>query len=101
MCPSINTVSLKYFQDVAAGTKYILMCTEASAFEVHRFSELNSKAALEMCLQDPLCWQYIPDHWAKPKARVDRQFLWTVLASIRPEYTKAILDNAYNKRWKP
>jgi hypothetical protein len=66
---------------------------------VHRFTELNTTAALTMCMQDLKCWLYCPDHWAKAKARVDRQFLWTVLASIQPEYTKAILDNAYQKRW--
>lgn len=90
---------MKYFQDCAAGRKWLILCSEATEIEVHRFAELKAQAALKMCAQDELCWRYVPDAWIKDKARIDRRFLWVILATIRPDFTKHVLENAYNKRW--
>lgn len=77
----------------------MLLHSEANEIEFHRFAELNANNALEMCLQDELSWKYIPDHWSKPKARVDRRFLWIILATVKPDFTKMVLENAYKECW--
>ena len=90
---------MKYFGDLALGTKKALKQQNVKRVEVKQYKELSADLALEMFKQDASCWNYVPEHWgAKPKLKKDRDYFWTVLASIRSAFVKQIVDHADSLR---
>jgi hypothetical protein len=41
---------------------------------------------------------YVPDHWLRPKQKVDRDFLWGVLHTLNPDFVKQLVANANKER---
>jgi hypothetical protein len=84
--PPKNLCRLKYFKQYAAGKKKLLTKQQAAPVDIKKYPELSTTFALKSCIDDPQCLIYIPDHWLKPKAKTCRHFLWTVLATVRPDF---------------
>jgi hypothetical protein len=64
------------------GHKKALTEQQARKITVARYEDLSAASALKMCTDDESCMKFIPDHWVKPKAKINRDFLWVVLATI-------------------
>jgi hypothetical protein len=75
-----------------------LKVEEWKPIEVKQYPELKTEFALEQAKTDPEVMKYIPDHWFRPKSKIDRAFLWNILNSKQPDYTGQIVKNANNKR---
>ena len=99
--PPPDTRNMKYFKDLVTGHKSALDKDNARVIQVLRYPELNSKMALQQCLLDETAMRFVPDHWVKDKAKVSREYLWVVLASVQPEYTSMVLNRASNNKLKP
>jgi hypothetical protein len=41
---------------------------------------------------------YIPDHWFREKQKIDRDFLWGILNSMKNEFTVQLVANANKER---
>ena len=41
----------------------------------------------------------IPDSWLKPKAKVDRTYLWTMLNTLHPDWVLTVTKHAYKSRF--
>jgi len=89
---------MQYLKDIITVVKLVLTKETARVLTVQRYPELSTKFVLEQCLRDEETIKFIPEHWTKPKARVSREFLWVVLASIQPDYVKLVVDHAYKQR---
>lgn len=54
-----------------------------------KFKEFAPKTALKMCNTDPLVKSYFPDDALKPTSLFsDRVFTWSVLFTIKPEWSE-------------
>lgn len=42
--------------------------------------------------------KYIPDAWAKVKSKRDREFIWTILATLQPNFVRALISTATSLR---
>jgi hypothetical protein len=69
-----------------SGKKKTLTKQQASGVDLKKYAELTSIFALQCCKDDPESMKYVPDHWLKPKAKACRNYLWTVLATIRGDF---------------
>ena len=72
---------MQYFKDILSGAKQGLPKDKINNVKVQRFSEFDTKSALSLVEQDALSMLFIPNNWLKPKAKVDREFAWIVMAS--------------------
>jgi hypothetical protein len=84
--PKIDTIDLKFLKMIVSGEKAHMTVDNCTKITIERFEEFNTTAALSQCQQDALCWKFVPDNWAREKAKVDRQFLWWVLATNRANF---------------
>jgi hypothetical protein len=58
-------------------------CTKIT---LERFKEFTAKVALLHCQGDAKCWKFVAENCAKPKAKLDRQYLWWVLVTLRADF---------------
>lgn len=54
---------------------------------IRKYPELSGEMALKNCQSDPDCKAFIPDEWFKPNAKYSRNFCWSILATVQPDYT--------------
>ncbi len=96
--PDKKYLNVKFFNDLITGKKVSLKRGEGvTIVEVAKFRELSSAFVLKQCVDAGLS-NYIPDHWQKPKAKIQREFLWNLLATFNPEYTAQIIEHAWKQR---
>ncbi len=84
--------------DLLTGKKRALREGEYKKIRVNKFQELNVNFAIQQAKSDPLIWKHIPDHWEKPKSKKDRDYLWMVLYTLKPDYVSQIVNHARAKR---
>jgi hypothetical protein len=84
--PKIETIDIKFLKQIVNGEKSHMTNKSFNKIKVERFEEFTTKAALSMCKQDNICWKFVPENWAKDKAKIDREFLWWVLGTIRSDF---------------
>jgi hypothetical protein len=77
---------MKFFKQVVAGKKKTLTKHQAAGVELKKYAELSTEFALKSCKEDAQCMIFIPDHWLLPKSKACRSFLWTIVATIRPDF---------------
>lgn len=75
-----------YFKNLVTGKKKAIMKDSFRSIEMNRYPELSNDFALEQAKKDPEIFVYIPDHWFRAKKKVDRQFLWGMLHTVRTDY---------------
>jgi hypothetical protein len=87
-----------FIQQVLEGKKKTLDADTVKALSVPKFPELSTEWALQACMTDSKCWEFVPDRWAKKKAKRSKTFLMQVLHANRPDFLKVSVRNAEAKR---
>jgi hypothetical protein len=68
--------------------------------EVPKFPELSVKNMFEEAIRDPEVSTYLPDFEMNSKKYPERDFFFCVLASIKPDYLKQVIEIAHQNRMK-
>lgn len=64
------------------GRKKALKLKDAQPLAAPHFPEFKASFAMSQCALDETIVKYVPAKWFKPRARVDRDYLWTLLATF-------------------
>ena len=96
--PPRNLLTRKFYKLVVGGKKRVLTKKEASKVDIKLYAELSTEFALKSAAEDQLSRLYVPEEWFLPKAKVDRKYLWRVLATARPDFVDQLILNAYKMR---
>ena len=64
--------------------------------KVTKYPELSVKFALDNIKLDEVCLKAVPDHWFKEKAKVDRTYIWSILATVNPKWYDQVTMHAEN-----
>jgi hypothetical protein len=83
---------------VFKGKKKLLMSNQVNTLKARRFQEFNAVWMLAQVKDDAEIREYIPESWFEPQAKVSREFLWTILSSLQPEFASEILNHAVDLR---
>ena len=89
-------MNVKFFQDLISGKKVVFKNAKCNKVQVTKYPELSVKFALDQIRADDVCLKAIPQHWYKPKAKVDRDYLWSILATVNPKWFEKITMHADN-----
>jgi hypothetical protein len=87
-----------YFKHIVQGKKLAIHKDDYREINVAKYPELTIEFALAQAKEDEEVMAYIPDHWLRPKAKIDRNFLWGILHSKQTDYINQIVVNANKKR---
>ena len=67
---------------------------------VPKYPELSVKNMFEEAMRDAEVSTYLPDFEMKSKKFPERDFFFGVLASIKPDYLKQVIEIAHQNRLK-
>ena len=73
MLPKIDTIDLRFLKMIVSGEEAHMTNQFCTKITTERFEEFTAKIALSQCQQNAKCWKFVPKHWAKPKAKFDRE----------------------------
>ena len=65
---------------------------------IPRFDELSIKRIMPLIKDDPDIVKYYPDAFFEEGVVADRRYFFDVLATIRPEYVKDMVEHAFKQR---
>lgn len=71
---------------------------EAKPIVVEHYRELSTTIALRECKNTEEVWKFVPDHWASGKSKKSHKYLWSLLATMAPEWTKQVVQHAQEVR---
>ena len=63
-----------------------------------RFEELSIKRIIPLIKDDPEVVKFFPDAFFEEGVAADRKYFFDVLATIRPEYVKDMVEHAFKQR---
>jgi len=95
--PASNLINMRFLLACVKGEKKLMRSNEVNVARVMRVAELSGKQALTFCEQAPDLKAFVPAEWFKTK-RVSRQYLWTVIATYRPDFVKQVQHHAITQR---
>lgn len=61
-----------------------------NVIEVAKVKELKCSVALEQIRTSKTAMLAVPSHWLKPKARLDRKYLWNILNTVHPDWVAEV-----------
>ena len=65
---------------------------------IPRFEELSIKRIMPLIKDDPDVVKYYPDAFFEEGVVADRRYFFDVLATIRPDYVKDMVEHAFTQR---
>jgi hypothetical protein len=71
--------------------KCLLKSDEARTINIPRYAEVSMKSLIKDAYRDPLVSQYLPDY-ENEDMTPDKEYFFTVMGTIRYEYTKDIVN---------
>lgn len=87
LCPTV------FLNAVFAGEKILLKRRKVKTIEVPKYKELCVKKVMEAIVNDAELIKHLPD-LTMSKKLPDRDFLFNIINSLRPEYMESIIDTA-------
>lgn len=97
--PKKETLNVAFFQDLITGAKQVFKNHKVNKISPTKYPELSNAFALAQIKECRDALMMIPNHWYKPKAKVDREYIWSILATVLPEWTKSLLQHADRQRF--
>ena len=73
---------------IMTGEKAAFYCNQVNRVFLANYSELSLEKVLPMMEEDPDVWKYMVDRGERKKPRWNRQYAFTVLATIKPKFVK-------------
>jgi hypothetical protein len=86
---------MAFLKAILANKKKALHQSKVKLMEVPKFPELSVKSMFEEAIRDPEVGIYLPDFEMNSKKFPEREFFFGVLASLRPDYLKQVIDIAH------
>ena len=87
-----------FIRKVLKGQKQLLPKSEAKQINVPKYDELSVKVLYPKFKDDPEINQFLQDEYAKNRLP-DRQYFFTVLNTVYPDYVSKMIEHANNERF--
>ena len=97
--PKKESLNVAFFQDLITGKKSVFKNDKVTKISPTKYPEISNAFALAQIKDCPEALQVIPSHWYRPKAKVDRNYLWSILQTVLPEWTTSVLQHADRQRY--
>jgi hypothetical protein len=97
--PGLRHCSLGFLQQLLCKQKQHLTLEKVMFRRAPKWPELAAKRLIEICAGSPSIMAYLPD-WRVGKAAPDRDFIWTVIHHVSPQFGKNLMREAQRIRAK-
>jgi hypothetical protein len=94
--PPYDDCDFQFLRDITEGKRSVLTNEQVRQVHVPRVAEFKVKGLLEMARKDELVSKYLPD--VSEKRVMNRQFLFTVINTLRPSYFPTEIHGALHHR---
>ena len=84
--PDKRYCTMQYLRDVLNGSKKAFKMDEVKKVQVPRYKQLALKHVLDHCKTSGECLRYLPDLTDNVEPQVDRDFVFSVLNTLDPDY---------------
>ena len=98
MVPPSQMVNKDFLKLVLADEKKLLPIAECRFINVPKFDELSVKNIYPLFAEDEEVMRYFPDAYPREKGPA-RDYFFTVLNTLRPEYVDRIVKHAHKVRY--
>ena len=96
--PPEKTVNRDFLRQVLKGEKMLLAIADCKFVTIPHYDELGVRHIFEQFRSDEEVMKYLQDEY--PKGRYpDRQYFYTILNTVHPEYVKAMIAHANKARF--
>ncbi len=85
-------------RDVLSEKKKLMKVNEARYINMPKYDELSVRNIFPKFIDDPLVMMYLQDEYPKDRFP-DRQYFFTVLNTVHPDYVRNIIDHANSQRF--
>jgi hypothetical protein len=93
LLPTYKRCPLSFLRDCMSKQKLLLKSDEARTINIPRYAEVSMKSLIKDAYRDPLVSMYLPDY-ENEDMTPDKEYFFTVMSSLRYEYTKEIVNGA-------
>ena len=91
--PPKSQCELGYLQDLLTGAKLYLKVDQVRVITAPKYQELSIRNLYNAVEDDKELLKYLPNP-NKVHSKISKQFLWTVLDALRPDFAKQIAQHA-------
>ena len=96
--PPKNMVTPPYLKQILSGEKKLMKVSDIKHCNPPRYDEITVVQLYDTCVQMPRMAQYFPDTYPKGRG-CNRDYFFTILATIHPEYVDKLLKNCKEVRF--
>ena len=96
--PSYHMVTTAYLKQILRGDKKLLKMSDTRMCNPSRYDEISVTQLYESCLKMSDMPLYFPDNYPKGR-KCCRQYFFSILATIHPEYTDKLLKKCKEVRY--
>jgi len=96
--PKKDHSPLNYMQKILNHTKRYLTLQETRQFRVPLWPELSIARIWPQAKQLEHFILYMPDEWDTQPKKVERDFFWTILGSLQPDFVEHVIIDCREQR---
>jgi hypothetical protein len=93
--PSHKVIKLAFLRAIFCNKKKALKQTSVHSIVVPHYEELSVKNLYHDAMKDDLVKDYLPELEHNSNRFPERDFFFRILGTLRPQYLKKIIDDAY------
>ena len=98
LVPPNGSINRDFLRDVLSGKKRLLKVDSAKYINVPKYDEISVRNIFPKFKGDPKVMVYLQDEYPKDRYP-DRQYFFTVLNTVHPDYVSKIIAHANEQRF--